>query len=669
MPTYRKAKAEQIDPYKVQELPYGRPIAVYYRQSTEGQIGNISTTIQTVDMVEHLVRQGWQREQILMVDSDAGVSGTKKIREREGLSEVFDLIEGGKIGVVAAQDVDRFFRDMAQIETNIFIDACRRNNVLVLTPTFIYDFAHPMQGRYHMQLFREQAQRAADFLEYHIKGRLLPARHHQMKSGQWGGSVTLLGYMVDTRVELPDGQSNPDYHRYVPYEPHASVVRTWFELFKQHQGNLKRTWEHIEQHGPFIPKLGKGELPPGFAIHSTIRTRSRFTGELLVHMASLQSILCNATYIGYWAFQQVVVRKHNHEAIMPYDLFMYAFNKLSPLDLNGDPNHEHQPYRSVTRHNKSERPIEPPTYTGAVFSSDIPDHPLKRMSTQYHQQFPAYYYYLRDGYRALYLTAVCDLVDRTVDELLIERLKATTLDEELWQNALESTQKSTHKDVRRIQTAIRTAERTQASIVENLKIVSLPELIRQMEMSYVTHGRDIERWRQELTELQQDNQHRRVLEGARPVLEMVITQWRNVTRASRRELFDALAVRIEISKVDMLYRRIVVCWRDGSESSVVIAQQRPNIAWSPADLQRLQTMVENSADQVDILRAFAGMKWRSIQNRYAYRFGNGRWFAAYHGQRKYGPNVRWQDTEAYRQEQLAQNPTSALLSSHCPAAA
>ena len=73
-------------------------------------------------------------------------------------------------------------------------------------------------------------------------------------------------------------------------------------------------------------------------------------------------------------------------------------------------------------------------------------------------------------------------------------------------------------------------------------------------------------------------------------------------------------------------------------------------------------MVESSADQVDILKAFAGMKWRSIQNRYAYRFGGERWFANYKGQRKYGTNVRWQDTEEYKQEQLAQNLTSPVLS-------
>lgn len=260
------------------------------------------------------------------------------------------------------------------------------------------------------------------------------------------------------------------------------------------------------------------------------------------------------------------------------------------------------------------------------------------------------------------MTASCDLVDSTVDEMLVERLKATTLDEELWQSALESTQKSTHKDVRRIENAIRAAERAQTAIVDNLKIMSLPELIKQMETSYATYGRDIERWRQELSELQQENRHRRVLIGARSVLEMVIARWNDVPCVSRRELFDALALRIEVSKVDLLYRRIVVCWRDGTESSVVVAHQRPTMPWSPNDLQRLQTMVESSAEQVDILKAFPGMKWRSIQNRYAYRFGGRRWFAGYKGLRKYGRDVRWQDTEEYRQEMLAQNPTSPVLS-------
>lgn len=116
MPRYRKAEQNTIDPYKAQPLPLGRPVAVYYRQSSEGQIGNISTTLQTVDMVEHLMRQGWEREQIIMIDRDAGISGTKKIKERPGMSYLYDLIEDRAIGLVASQDVDRFFRDMARLK-------------------------------------------------------------------------------------------------------------------------------------------------------------------------------------------------------------------------------------------------------------------------------------------------------------------------------------------------------------------------------------------------------------------------------------------------------------------------------------------------------------------------------------------------------------------------
>ncbi len=138
----KRQEPAPIDPYRAQPLPLDRLIAVYYRQSSEGQIGNVSTTLQTVDMVVHLERLGWLEERIKMIDMDAGVSGTKKMHERKGMSELWRLIENAQVGAVAAQDVDRFFRDMTQIEPNLFIDACKRNNILVLTPTMVYDFGH-----------------------------------------------------------------------------------------------------------------------------------------------------------------------------------------------------------------------------------------------------------------------------------------------------------------------------------------------------------------------------------------------------------------------------------------------------------------------------------------------------------------------------------------------
>ncbi|MBZ0286838.1 MAG: hypothetical protein K8I30_04435, partial [Anaerolineae bacterium] len=127
---------------------------------------------------------------------------------------------------------------------------------------------------------------------------------------------------------------------------------------------------------------------------------------------------------------------------------------------------------------------------------------------------------------------------------------------------------------------------------------------------------------------------------------------RDVPRTSRRELFDAFAQRIVVSKIDMIHRRVTVCWRDGSESSEVIKPLRRNFSWSPDELDRLRQMVEDSTDQVDLLKAFDGVTWRNLQERYAYHFGDGRWFAGYTGQRKYGKYTRWQDTEEFKQEQI-----------------
>src|SRR5438105_4927841 len=108
-------------------LPTQHPIAVYYRQSTDAQIGNISTTLQTVDMVEYLKLRGWSENQVVMIDMDGGISGTTKIDERPGMKALFELITEGKIRAVACQDEDRLFRDVTQIQVNIFIEACKQS--------------------------------------------------------------------------------------------------------------------------------------------------------------------------------------------------------------------------------------------------------------------------------------------------------------------------------------------------------------------------------------------------------------------------------------------------------------------------------------------------------------------------------------------------------------
>src|SRR5450432_410181 len=135
MPAKRKYQPEHRAeaPVLPGALPLDRAIAVYYRQSSMKQVGNISTDMQQIDLPKYINSLGWSIEKIILIDEDEGVSGAKRIDERKGMSRLFDLIITGKIGGVAAQAEDRLFRDETQIQVNVFIDACVKQNVRVLT--------------------------------------------------------------------------------------------------------------------------------------------------------------------------------------------------------------------------------------------------------------------------------------------------------------------------------------------------------------------------------------------------------------------------------------------------------------------------------------------------------------------------------------------------------
>lgn len=664
----RKLKRPEppLDPYKAQPLPTNRPIAVYYRQSSEAQVGNISTTLQTVDMVEHLERLGWVRERIQMVDLDRGISGTKGIKERPGMSTVFDLIQQGQIGAVASQDVDRFFREMAQIETNIFIDACRRHNVLVLTPTFIYDFAHPTQGRFHIQMFREQVQRAADYLEFHIRGRLVRARHYRTERGFYTGRKIAPGFMVDMRELLPDGNRNPQFRRYVRFDPWADVVLAYFDRFRSHEGNLEETWREIEAEGPGFPTVTPEMLPPRFLWKQYLRHHSALTGQLVPTVSGLKYLLTNVAYIGHWIHQQVIVCWHNHEAIIPPDLFLYAFNRLSPTDFQGDPNPDYVPYRPWVRHDKAERQCEPPTYSYLIFSDDLPHKPHKLLATVWNSWAKLYQYQLADPpHKSDHWNVRAHIVDTVVDRLLLERLKATTIDEAAWQVALESLGAGDLAEVRRLESALRQAKQTKDNLIISLGSLTNAEMVERAQARFEATNGEIQMLSAELAAVQAKTKHSQALIQARPALEKVIVNWARVPRQEKRALFEGFATHIHIQKLSRSTKRLTLHWRDGSISSYDVARESRGYFWENEELEKLRQMVEGDSDQVDILRAFPEYTWRALQERYAYNFNEGHWPKTYQGTKRYPRLTRWADTEEAKTEAQLQSSEGSSAENWC----
>jgi hypothetical protein len=270
MPAKRKyqPQSENAKPSMPGAMPLDRDIAVYYRQSSMAQVGNISTDMQQIDLPKYAQSLGWGDNRIILIDDDEGVSGAKRIDQRKGMSRLYELIMVGKIGAVAVQAEDRLFRDETQTQVNVFIEACVKNDVRVITPYFKYNFADKHEGPYHRLLFRMRAEQAADFLNSYVRGRLFAAKERMTMQGLWIGGNINLGFMVDDRKYLPTGIPNPNWRKFEPFEPCAAVVRELFEIFIRFGGNMRKTLAHVYEHGPHFPDFDDPEfqrlVPPGY---------------------------------------------------------------------------------------------------------------------------------------------------------------------------------------------------------------------------------------------------------------------------------------------------------------------------------------------------------------------------------------------------------------------
>lgn len=524
--------------------------------------------------------------------------------------------------------------------------------MLVLTPTFVYDFAHPAQGRYHMQMFRDHAQRAADHLEYHIKGRLMQARDYLQVRGIWTGRSVAIGYMVDLREKLPDGTANPHHRHYAPFQPCADVVLAYFKLFREFNRNLSQTWRHIYEHGPCYPENYTELVPPGFRIDVIVKYRG-VSGGLMPSPSGLEYMLTNVAYLGHWSYRGVIEQWHNHEAIISEDLFMYAFNALSKVDFFGEPNPDYTPQRVYVRHKVEDRRAQPATYTGLVYSHSLPRHPFRKVNTCYLNHNDNYAYILADSLSHTVMSIHSKILDPVVDKLLLERLEATTIDDETWREALDGTQQSDQGDVRRIEQDIRAAERSKQTILDNLKTIANPEIVKNLEASYEANDREIARLREELERVKANVGQHTVMLEARPTLELIIQRWQDVPHQQRRELFEAFARRIIVDKKGDVKRYVVIEWRDGTTSETVFRSGRTQYTLTDVEARKMVQMIYDQRPQWEILREFPELNWEGIVHRlYHHDSHSGRIGEVYKQPRKYTYQQTWYDTQEYQQTLL-----------------
>ncbi|MEZ4678183.1 MAG: recombinase family protein [Caldilineaceae bacterium] len=601
------------------KLPTHLPIAIYYRQSTEAQIGNVSTTIQTVDMVEYLKHRGWAEENIIMIDMDAGVSGTTKIDERPGMSKLFDLITQGKIGAVACQDEDRLFRDVTQIQVNIFIEACRSSQVLVITPSIAYDFAHAMMGNFHARQFRFKSEMAAEYINSVIKGKLQTAKRRLLTSGRWAGPPMPLGYMADMRKTLPDGSRNEHWRKYVIFEPFAEVVQEYFRLFLSYSGCTRKTVRHIKKHGPYFPDPSQCAAPEGF---KTVYRLRKNDGKWCLGRTGLIGLLTNATLLGHWMVNGVIVHWNNHEAVIDEETFFRAFNYLSPVTLTGQENQHYNPMQQHARPSKDDdRPLERPLCAGLMVSEE--NGIWRRVGTNWVAKLQHYTYALwssNDDAKYIWSKAA-PFVDDAVSRLVHEKL-LSTFDYDAW-GCEVNTFAEKFEDERRIKQAqLQQLQKVMDNLVASLETISLPHLVAATQKRYEEALIEHDRLQAELATSKAESVRFDRLHTLRESFREKLNKWYEITVDERREVLHLFIHCIEATPTRGHGLYLVIKWKDDTTDEILLPRQATTgTCWLPHEVELLLSLVDSGASQYKIAKAFPHRKWEMIRGKYVAETG------------------------------------------------
>jgi excisionase family DNA binding protein len=190
-----------------------RLAVIYLRQSSPRQVReNFRSTERQYALAEEAARLGWDRERILTLDADLGVSGRfSDGRGRDAFKELVARVCLGEVGAVFGLEVSRLARSSA--ETQRLLEYCALTDTLVVDIDRVYDVCD-----FDDQLILGVKGQLAQ-VELHIMGvRLQGAKRHAAERGELRHPLAV-GYLYD------------DQGNWI-MDPDQEVQAAIFDLFK-----------------------------------------------------------------------------------------------------------------------------------------------------------------------------------------------------------------------------------------------------------------------------------------------------------------------------------------------------------------------------------------------------------------------------------------------------
>jgi hypothetical protein len=606
-------------------LPIDKLLLVYARQSSKQQVvNNVQSALQqTDDLLLRGLDLGWKRDDMVLfienqftkdgkrTDKIRSVSGTIPIDDRAGIKTIMDeYVRTGKGGAIICYDVSRLTRDADLQDAIDLAKACRENHVIIITNETVFDFNNPTREDYNR--FLDEAKEAAAFINKHIKGKMLKARTRKAEiEGKLGNGVAPIGLMSDKKPGDRAGNS------FLP-SPHAPYVEKLYRRFHELHGNFAGLFREI---------VGTVVFPDLPGVNPNTITLTRIEGGwTIIRRNTLKYILTNIQYDGHLVFNGKIVKHNAHTAIVAHDLWQYAFDRLSNVDIEGNP--IEKPRRAVRFNQRGNT-------TDALLAGTRHDgRPVIDGTGEYH----VYVYAPQRNWSAAYRlkrtrgleiqTQPVGINTKKLDQIIIERLMARLESRHVERNAcnwhmLDTLKKPKEEESQPVKTELeKTIEEAQKKLAQITRRIDVAQdLMSNAEL------REAYTSKYNLTKLIQELEDRKKrqeailaeIEQAKEDCETAWCEWNKWKLERRRGFIRTVTQSITLEKIAEGWIKLTIIWCPflddiADKVDVALIRQEGGGQWTDEEKALLKEHYL-TATQGELLRLFPTRSWLSIRSK------------------------------------------------------
>ncbi len=263
--------------HKIAATHLSRRAYLYVRQSTLRQVlENTESTKRQYALRERAVALGWKPDQVVVIDSDLGLSGADA--DRAGFQRLVAAVGMGEVGVVLGLEVSRLARSSS--DWHRLLEICALSDTLILDEDGLYNPAH-----------------FNDRLLLGMKGTMSEAELHVLRARLIGGQLAKAS-RGELETPLPVGLVY-DAAGKVVLDPDQSIrdaVGQFFETFRR-TGSATATVRSFRERELLFPRRAQSGPHKGEVLW----------GELVHHRAL--SVLKNPRYAGAFAYGRSQAKK------------------------------------------------------------------------------------------------------------------------------------------------------------------------------------------------------------------------------------------------------------------------------------------------------------------------------------------------------------------------